>query len=161
VTARNSLEGAILKTEFCVSRTQLLQHFRRLYCGVPEVVLSGPLRGTGVAPSSAIIVITAGLSDIEHLPTEIGVKLKPMIGTLSCLEGDQIDVRLEAHHLVLASDSRRIESRPCSHKTATLKWTLSYWRGSWRSCLMMAGRSSTPISPRVWSRPSVGSVPNK
>lgn len=108
MTAPNSLAGAVFETEVRVKRAQLLQHLRRLYCGVPEVVLSGPLRAEGMAPNGVVLVITAGLSDVEPLPTEIGVALKPIIGTLSCLEGDDIELRLEAHHLVLASGSRRI-----------------------------------------------------
>jgi hypothetical protein len=79
-----SLEGAVFETEIRVNRGLLLQHLRRLYCGLPEVTLGGPLSAKGMAFNGDLVVIAAGLADVEHVPTEVGVKLKPMV-LLGCV----------------------------------------------------------------------------
>ncbi len=113
--------GAVEEIEIRVNREQLLQHLRRIYCGaVPDVTLEGPLSAKAISPATDLVVTTAGLLDIEPLPSPIGVELEPLIGTLNCLQGDEVELRLEGNHLVLASGKRRIRSQSIPrHLTGT------------------------------------------
>ncbi len=109
-----ALEGAVVEFEIRVNRERLLQHLKRVYCNktIVEATFSGPLRTTALAWEQDVLVVTRGLPDIEPLPTPVGLKLEPLIGTLNCLEGKDIELRLESGHLVCVSGGRRIRVRP-------------------------------------------------
>jgi hypothetical protein len=104
--------GVTFETEITINRQRLLRHLRRLRCA-HEVVFDRELTCTAMEAGrdQCLAVHTPGLPEIAPLSGPIGVKVDPLINTLNCLEADDLELRIEGDHLVLASEHRRIRHR--------------------------------------------------